>query len=296
MLVPNRHNSSDSYRYGFNGKELDNELKGEGNSYDFGARMLDPRVGRWFARDPLESKYPNWSTYNFSFNNPIHFKDPDGKDPVTAIAEAITSFAMSAGTDFLSSWLIGGDDPKTAFKNIAWGSATVDALSTYAISSFVNGAGTANTYAKLAKSKGGQIAIAVVKTMVANVISKYEKGEIDNLSDVDLTEELIEASFTTLLDKKMGKKADQLLNSLADSNKNLYSKLAKLKRNILADKGEVRIKADKAKVKIAIKNVKDKVNAYIDATAKKEVKKKAIIDGGKKIIEDPNKDDKKTNN
>jgi len=39
MLVPNRHSSSNSYRYGFSGKELDNELKGEGNSYDFGAPL-----------------------------------------------------------------------------------------------------------------------------------------------------------------------------------------------------------------------------------------------------------------
>jgi hypothetical protein len=39
MLVPNRHGSSDSYRYGFNGK--DNELRRGSNSYDFGARMLD---------------------------------------------------------------------------------------------------------------------------------------------------------------------------------------------------------------------------------------------------------------
>ena len=45
-LVPNRQGSSTAYRYGFNGKEMDNELKGEGNSYDFGARMYDPRIGR----------------------------------------------------------------------------------------------------------------------------------------------------------------------------------------------------------------------------------------------------------
>jgi RHS repeat-associated protein len=80
MLVPNRHGSSTAYRYGFNGMEKDNELKGEGNSYDFGARMLDPRVGRWFARDPLEGKYPSLSPYVFSRNSPLMFKDFDGKD------------------------------------------------------------------------------------------------------------------------------------------------------------------------------------------------------------------------
>lgn len=82
MLMPNRHGQSDSYRYGFNGKELDNEIKGDGNSYDFGARMLDVRIGRWFARDPLESKYPNLTTYHFSSDNPIIYYDFNGEDIV----------------------------------------------------------------------------------------------------------------------------------------------------------------------------------------------------------------------
>ncbi|MEZ0131433.1 RHS repeat domain-containing protein, partial [Flavobacterium sp. LBUM151] len=94
MLVPTRHGSSDSYRYGFNDMELDNEIKGEGNSYDFGARMLDSRVGRWFAKDPKESKYPAWSTYNYCFNNPLQYNDPDGKDPKPTIwHRAIESFS-----------------------------------------------------------------------------------------------------------------------------------------------------------------------------------------------------------
>ncbi len=80
MLVPGRTGNSPAYRYGFNGKEKDDELKGIGNSYDFGARLYDSRVGRWFARDPKESKYPNLSPYNAFENNPIFFIDPDGKD------------------------------------------------------------------------------------------------------------------------------------------------------------------------------------------------------------------------
>jgi RHS repeat-associated protein len=97
MLVPNRHKSSADYRYGFNGKEKDDELKGEGNSYDFGARMLDPRIGRWFARDPLESKYPSFSTYNYALNNPIYFIDPDGMAayPPTALDASNYGYLIS---------------------------------------------------------------------------------------------------------------------------------------------------------------------------------------------------------
>jgi len=66
------------YRYSFNGMEKDNEVKGEGNSYDFGARMLDARVGRWLCTDALEAKYPDLNPYNFVNNMPTIAIDPDG--------------------------------------------------------------------------------------------------------------------------------------------------------------------------------------------------------------------------
>ena len=78
MLQPGRHANTSDYRYGFNGKEADNEIKGEGNSYDFGARMQDPRIARWFSLD--KKPKADQSNYVFSRNNPIIFKDPDGKD------------------------------------------------------------------------------------------------------------------------------------------------------------------------------------------------------------------------
>jgi RHS repeat-associated protein len=68
------------YRYGFNGMEKDDEVKGSGNSYDFGARMYDSRLGRWLSIDPLAAKYPSMSPYNFVANSPILYTDPDGKD------------------------------------------------------------------------------------------------------------------------------------------------------------------------------------------------------------------------
>ncbi len=51
--------------------EKDDELKGTGNSYDFGARMLDPRVGRFFRLDPKFNDYTSLSPYVYSANNPI---------------------------------------------------------------------------------------------------------------------------------------------------------------------------------------------------------------------------------
>src|SRR5690554_3315871 len=86
--VPLARRDEAAYTYGFNGMERDDEVKGSGNSYDFGARMLDPRLGRWFAVDPLAVRYPSHSPYNFVANSPILFVDPDGKKIVVHYSDA----------------------------------------------------------------------------------------------------------------------------------------------------------------------------------------------------------------
>jgi RHS repeat-associated protein len=80
MLMPGRSMASYGYRFGFNGKEKDDEIDGvTGSKLDFGARIYDSRLGRWLALDPLAAKYPFASPYNFALNTPIQAKDPDGR-------------------------------------------------------------------------------------------------------------------------------------------------------------------------------------------------------------------------
>ena len=67
-----------SYRYGFNGMEKDDEVKGRGNSYTTEFRQYDPRIGRWLSIDPRNRKYPDISPYVSYANNPILFTDIDG--------------------------------------------------------------------------------------------------------------------------------------------------------------------------------------------------------------------------
>ena len=71
MLIPNKHENTSSYRYGFQGQEKNNELKGEGNSLNYKYRMHDPRIGMFFAVDPLAPKYPWYTPYQFSGNRVI---------------------------------------------------------------------------------------------------------------------------------------------------------------------------------------------------------------------------------
>ena len=78
MLVPNRTGNSPAYRYGFQGQEKDDEIKGEGNSLNYTFRMHDPRVGRFFAVDPLFKTYPSNSPFAFSQNDVIRSIELEG--------------------------------------------------------------------------------------------------------------------------------------------------------------------------------------------------------------------------
>jgi RHS repeat-associated protein len=84
MLLPKRHGAVDSYRYGFNGKEKDDEVKGEGAQYDYGFRIYDARVGKFLSTDPLYKSYPSLTPYQFASNTPIAAVDLDGLEALVA--------------------------------------------------------------------------------------------------------------------------------------------------------------------------------------------------------------------
>ncbi|PCI97024.1 MAG: hypothetical protein COB15_08650 [Flavobacteriales bacterium] len=77
--MPGRNFSSSSYRFGFNGMEKDDEVKGStGTSYTTYFRQYDPRLGRFHSMDPVN--YPWQSDYAAFNNNPIFFADPSGAE------------------------------------------------------------------------------------------------------------------------------------------------------------------------------------------------------------------------
>ena len=104
----------EGYGFSFNGKEKDDEICGVGNSFDFGMRIYNSRLGRWLSIDPKTNAYPAISPYVYALNTPIKAIDPDGGlvlfvqgfDPTNGIGNSRSSARkeMSFGKDIDNYW------------------------------------------------------------------------------------------------------------------------------------------------------------------------------------------------
>ncbi len=87
MLQPNRNGPGTTslaggYRYGYNGKEQDNNGELGLTSYDYGFRIYNPGIGRFFSEDPLTKIYPELTPYQYASNTPVQAIDLDGLEAV----------------------------------------------------------------------------------------------------------------------------------------------------------------------------------------------------------------------
>jgi RHS repeat-associated protein len=106
--------SNENYRFGFNGKEKDNETF-EG-CYAFEYRISDTRLGRFLSQDPLSGKYPFNSPYLFAGNRPISSIDFLGLEeaPSTKGTQGVVTAGMGLA-QFVETYGVKG---KTTFEKL----------------------------------------------------------------------------------------------------------------------------------------------------------------------------------
>jgi RHS repeat-associated protein len=105
MQMPGRTYNGGNYRYGFNGKENDNEVKGNGAQQDFGNRAYDTRIARFLSVDRLSATYPGSSPYNVSADNPILLIDNNGDNPGLPSHYIATAVIQKHTTAFMAIFL-----------------------------------------------------------------------------------------------------------------------------------------------------------------------------------------------
>ena len=137
-------NFSSGYKYGFNGKEKDDEVKGNGNSQDYGMRIYDNRLGRFLSVDPLAKTYPILTPYQFATNCPISGVDMDGLEYYYT---ADGTLIGKIGTDN-SVRVVDAEDVKKVDGSINWANKTPNpeykAYATTGANKFSNDAGMSN--------------------------------------------------------------------------------------------------------------------------------------------------------
>jgi RHS repeat-associated protein len=78
--------------FGFTGREFDSES----HLYYYRARYYDPKLGRFISEDPIGFYGEDFNIFRYVGNNPLRFKDPSGKGPVSYVACITADAARNA--------------------------------------------------------------------------------------------------------------------------------------------------------------------------------------------------------
>ncbi|MDB5274752.1 MAG: hypothetical protein JWO58_3119 [Chitinophagaceae bacterium] len=178
-LVGGRNVAANNYRYGFNGKEMDNPgTAGGGSTYDYGFRIYNPQIARFLSVDPLTRSYPELTPYQFASNTPIWGVDWDGLE-----VRVYTSTKGITGHTFLT---VGTDADLVVYSYGQYGKPKYEALGGYSTKGQgvlyrLTGERARNyvkQYVKYEEAKAFEIKDADEDKVKNNLDSKFNAGSI----------------------------------------------------------------------------------------------------------------------
>ncbi len=164
----------------------------------------------------MASDFAEWSPYNYTFNNPILYTDPDGRAPEICIP-CLVGAAAGIGTDYtlqVAGNLIEGQSFRESLTNIDGKSLAVSGASGFAGVGIIK-----NIKSTATLVKRGQVAAEMVVDGSLNAVQqKVMTGE------VNLNEVAVSATTGTIL---RGKAQDAVNNSAAPKAQQLSKEATK---------------------------------------------------------------------
>lgn len=270
------------YRYGFQGQETDDEVKGEGNSYSWTQRAYDPRIARWTSVDGRDDMYPYLSPYVFTGNNPIAAYEINGDffnfiaAGIGAVVGGVIGAAVEYGTQIYDNVKAGKSwgDALTDVDVRKIGASAAEGAITGTMAGFTGGASLVVTTAAGVGTSivGGGVKRAINgekvldgKSMIVDGLSGALGGAAQKLFGGKVTDKVAGNLFTKKVGEFVIKKAPTIGRAIGKA-------LGRQSEKII-DLPEVEIKVDKETGKTSVQEM-EKVQGQIESSFEKSKEKK----------------------